>query len=320
MTGQWSGLIGNRQLYDWFACSIRQGRLGGSFLFVGAPGIGKQTVADLLSLTLMCETSPPSEMSPCGHCGPCVQVIAGTHPDVIRVAKPADKTFIPLDLLIGRPEVRMQEGFCRDVRLKPFHGSRKVAILHDADYLNEEGANCLLKTLEEPPADAVIILIGTSEQRQLPTIRSRCQIIRFRPLSSPDAVALIRKIHEVDAGEQAIAEAVDATGGDIHAAVRQLSGESDSLRQALHSQLSSPVPRSRWRSSESSPSTSTKWARMPASDVMRCATCFQSPSSTIAGNYEGMRRIRSWHQIHFRVWIVRFERFAKSTAVPINQR
>jgi DNA polymerase-3 subunit delta' len=168
--------------------------------------------------------------------------MAGTHPDVIRVAKPADKTFIPLDLLIGRPEVRMQEGFCRDVRLKPFHGSRKVAILQDADYLNEEGANCLLKTLEEPPADAVILLIGTSEQRQLPTIRSRCQILRFRPLSSPDAVALIQNVHQVAADEQAITEAVDATGGDIHAAVRQLNGESDSLRQALDPQLSSPTP------------------------------------------------------------------------------
>ena len=242
MTRQWAGLIGNRQLYHWFATAIRQGRLGGSFLFVGPHGIGKQTVADLLSLTLMCQANPPAEMAPCGSCEACVQVAAGTHPDVIQVAKPADKSFIPLELLIGRPEVRMQEGFCRDVRLKPFLGRRKVAILHDADFLNEEGANCLLKTLEEPPPDAVIILLGTSEQRQLPTIRSRCQIIRFTPLSPPDAVALIRGAHQIDTGDQAIVEAVDASGGDIHAAVRQLGGESDSLRQALHAQFSSTAP------------------------------------------------------------------------------
>ncbi len=242
MRKQWSSLIGNRHLPDWFGSAIRQGRLGGSFLFVGPPGIGKQTVADLLSLTLMCESNPPSEMNPCGVCEACVQVTAGTHPDVIRVSKPADKSFIPLELLIGRTEVRMQEGFCRDVRLKPFRGRRKVAILQDADCLNEEGANCLLKTLEEPPPNAVIILIGTSEQRQLPTIRSRCQIIRFSPLSPKDAITLIRSFHQIDVDDQTILDAIDATGGDVHAAVRQLSGESDALRQALHTQLSASAP------------------------------------------------------------------------------
>ena len=242
MINEWSSLIGNRQLHDWFASAIRQNRLGGSFLLVGPHGIGKRTVADLLALTLMCETRSPADMSPCGTCESCVQVAANTHPDVIQVAKPPDKNFIPLDLLIGRPEVRMQEGFCRDVRLKPFRGSRKVAMLHDADYLNEEGANCLLKTLEEPPSNAIILLVGTSEQRQLPTIRSRCQVIRFSPLSGADAVALIRDVHNIEADDQAIEEAVEASGGDIHAALRQLAGESDSLRQALHSQLSSSAP------------------------------------------------------------------------------
>jgi DNA polymerase-3 subunit delta' len=242
MTKDWSKLIGNQRLCDWFAHAIRQRRLGGSFLFVGSPGIGKQTVADLLALTLMCETNAPAEMQPCGTCPSCVQVMAGTHADVIRVSKPPDKSLIPLELLIGRPEVRLQEGFCRDVRLKPSRGTRKVAILHDADYLNEEGANCLLKTLEEPPADSLIILIGTSEQRQLPTIRSRCQIIRFAPLSPHEATRLLHDVHQVEASEQAIAEAVDATGGDIHAAIRQLSGEADELRTALSAQFTSPAP------------------------------------------------------------------------------
>ena len=78
----------------------------------------------------------------------------------------------------------MREGLCHDIALKPFRGGRKIAIIDDADYLNQEGANCLLKTLEEPPEKSVIILIGTSQQRQLPTIRSRCQIVRFAPLST----------------------------------------------------------------------------------------------------------------------------------------
>ncbi len=73
----------------------------------------------------------------------------------------------------------MREGLCHDIALKPFMGGRKVAIIDDADDLNEEGANCLLKTLEEPPPHSVLILIGTSAERQLPTIRSRARRFVF---------------------------------------------------------------------------------------------------------------------------------------------
>ena len=121
-------------------------------------------------------------------------------------------------------------------------GSRKVAILQDADFLNEEGANCLLKTLEEPPSGAVVILVGTSEQKQLPTIRSRCQILRLGPLSVADAADLLRNHHDVTADDAAIAHAVDVSGGDMHAAARLLSGEGNELRTAITKQLSFPHP------------------------------------------------------------------------------
>ncbi|MCC9599909.1 DNA polymerase III subunit [Stieleria sp. JC731] len=242
MIAQWSSLIGNDHLRDWFKNSISQGRFGGSLLFVGPAGVGKRSVATLLAQTLLCDRQPPQAMEPCGKCEACVQVRAETHPDVIRVRKPKDRTTIPVDLLIGAPEVRMQEGFCRDVRLSPYCGRRKVAILEDADFLNEEGSNCLLKTLEEPPADAVIILVGTSEQKQLPTIRSRCQVIRFRPLSDEDAIRLIRDVHQVDATDDAIIEAVDVAAGDISAALRLLDDSTRQFRTALTEALRQPVP------------------------------------------------------------------------------
>lgn len=242
MTSDWSSLIGHQQIRVWFAAAIGQGRLGGSFLFVGSPGVGKRTVAELLARTLLCEASEPRAMSPCGTCQGCVQISAGTHPDLIRVSKPADKSFIPLETLIGRPEARMQEGFCRDVRLKPFRGHRKVAILEDADDLNEEGANCLLKTLEEPPPDALMILIGTGEQRQLPTIRSRCQIIRFASPSGPLAARLLREAQGIEASDDQINEAVEIAAGDMRVAARLLTGDSDALRQSLTGQLDSPTP------------------------------------------------------------------------------
>jgi len=241
-TIHWSSLIGHDRVQQWFGSAIRAGRLGGSFLLVGLPGVGKRTVATLLAQTLLCDRSKPAEMNPCGRCSSCVQVRADTHPDVVRVGKPHDKSFIPLELLIGRPEARMQEGFCRDIRLRPMMGSRKVAILEDADYLNEEGANCLLKTLEEPPAAAVILLLGTSEQKQLPTIRSRCQIIRLGPLSVAEATRLLRETHRIEASDQQIADAVEISGGDMQIATRILSEEADEFRLALSAQLSTPHP------------------------------------------------------------------------------
>lgn len=106
------------------------------------------------------------------------------HPDLYYVSKPQDKSFLPLELLIGDKEHRGQSGLCYNISRTPFLGHHKIAILDDADFLNAEGANALLKTLEEPPPDSLLILIGTSTAKQLPTIRSRCQIIRFVPLSS----------------------------------------------------------------------------------------------------------------------------------------
>lgn len=242
MSSPWSEIIGHENIYGWLHHAIRQGRLGGSLLLVGSPGVGKQTVATLLARTLLCEQVDVKLMAPCGSCEACVQVTAGTHPDLIQVAKPADKTMIPLELLIGRPEARMQEGFCRDVRLRPFRGRRKVAILHDADFLNEEGANCLLKTLEEPPSNAVILLIGTSEQKQLPTIRSRCQILRFASPKGADAARLLRTHHGIESDDDQIAQAIEISAGDMHVAARLLTGESDGLRESISGLLASAAP------------------------------------------------------------------------------
>ena len=232
VTGQWSDLIGHQQIRDWFAAAIEQGRFGGSMLFVGPPGSGKKTAAKLVAKTLLCEKIPPINMAPCGACNSCIQVEADTHVDVIRVAKPDDKAFIPLEMLIGERDARMQHGFCHDIQLKPLMGKRKVAILQDADFLHEEGANCLLKTLEEPPADSLILIIGTVEQQQLPTIRSRCQIIRFA-LNNENAKRLLREVHQIEASEERLSDAIEIAGGNMHTAQRLLDPESNEFRDRL---------------------------------------------------------------------------------------
>ena len=187
----WQELRGHDAVADRFRRALARGKLASTFLFVGPAGIGKRAFALKLAQSVLCERVPEERLAPCGECPSCRQVWAGSHPDEIVASKPADKSFIPVELLIGDAEHRMRAGLCYDIALKPYSGRRKVAIIDDADYLNKEGANCLLKTLEEPPPKSLLILIGTSEQRQLPTIRSRCQIVRFQPLPEQDVAELL---------------------------------------------------------------------------------------------------------------------------------
>jgi DNA polymerase-3 subunit delta' len=179
----WSDIKGHDEIVSRFRRAIGHNRLASTFLFVGPTGIGKMKFAREFAKAMLCEQHHETEFLACDTCPACQQVAADSHPDLEIVSKPADKSVIPIDLLIGDADHRRREGLCHNISLKPVRGGRRVAIINDADCLNQEGANCLLKTLEEPPAKSVIILICASEQKQLPTIRSRCQVVRFRPLS-----------------------------------------------------------------------------------------------------------------------------------------
>ena len=192
----WHGILGHDEIAAGFRRALERGRLASTFLFAGPAGVGKRTFAIKLAQALLCSERPEALLDPCERCPSCLQVAAGTHPDLEVISKPPDKSAIPVALLIGDKEHRMHEGLCHKIALKPFLGGRKVAIIDDADDLNQEGANCLLKTLEEPPPRSVLILIGTSADRQLPTIRSRAQLVRFQPLPAESVAQLLveRKI------------------------------------------------------------------------------------------------------------------------------
>ena len=212
-------LRGHAEILEQFRQALSRGRLASTFLFVGQPGIGKRLFALKLAQGMLCERRPEAALDPCGECPSCRQVISGAHPDVHLLEKPADKAFIPVEMLIGDKEHRMREGLCYQISLKPFSGRRKIAILGDADYFNKEGANSLLKTLEEPPPKSVVILIGTSEQRQLPTIRSRCQVVRFSPLAESD-VAEILVEHGLCTDKSAAKKAAAMSGGSVERAAQ----------------------------------------------------------------------------------------------------
>jgi DNA polymerase III subunit delta' len=187
----WRGILGHDDVVEQFRRTLASGRLASTYLFVGPPGVGKRRFGIELAHSLLCTESEEVALEPCGTCDSCRMFTAGNHPDLELIGLPADKATLPIDLFIGDRDHRNQEGLCHRIGMRPFFGRRKVAIIDDADYFGIASANCLLKTLEEPPPSALLILIGTSPSRQLPTIRSRSQVVRFRGLHTETVVKIL---------------------------------------------------------------------------------------------------------------------------------
>ncbi len=191
MTSPWHSVVGHADQIAMLRNASRRGRLGHTLLFAGPHGIGKRKVALALAQCLFCERHTEVDLEACGDCPACKQVQAGTHPDLLSVGRPEGKSNIPISLLLGDDEQRGKAGLCHDLALRPLAGTRKIAIIDEAEYLGDEAANALLKTLEEPPPGAILILTADAPESLLSTIRSRCQVLRFASLSTDELVPLI---------------------------------------------------------------------------------------------------------------------------------
>jgi DNA polymerase-3 subunit delta' len=173
----WKRVRGHDALVEAFDRVVQRGRLAHAYVFTGPPGVGKRLFAEELAKALLCESPAGTRLEACDRCPSCLQMVAGSHPDFFVAGRPEDSLELPIEII---------RELCHSFSLKSARGRGKVAILDDADDLNDHAANCFLKTLEEPPPRSVLLLIGTSPNRQLPTILSRCQIVRFAPL--PEAL------------------------------------------------------------------------------------------------------------------------------------
>lgn len=167
-------LIGQERAASVLSRALAQGRVSHAYLFVGPEGAGKTTAAILFAQALNCEQRATESLGclcPCGQCESCRRIEAGTHPDV-HVIAPGSK---------GGQNISVEQmrDVRQDVARRPITGRRKVYLIPTAEAMNEEAANTLLKTLEEPPEYVTLVLMATSPTRVLPTVLSRCQVVPF---------------------------------------------------------------------------------------------------------------------------------------------
>lgn len=187
-TSSWP-LVGNSNITEFLSKSIAQGDITGSYIFSGPESLGKKTLAFFFAKVLLCQKKKKNSSQPCGSCPSCLRFQAETpgHSDLYAVRKEADKKNISIDQI---------REFIKMLSLSSFLDSYKIGLIEDADTLSVEAANALLKTLEEPRKNVVIILIAADAGSLPQTIVSRSQILRFAPVRTEDIYSYLVNEHK----------------------------------------------------------------------------------------------------------------------------
>ncbi|WP_352420336.1 DNA polymerase III subunit delta' [Proteiniborus sp.] len=158
-------IIGHEKIIESLKNAIRNNLVSHSYLFEGPKSIGKEKIARVFAKTLLCQKGGDS---PCNTCPSCLKIESGNHPD-FHVEYPDKDSF----------KKEQIEELQRTIRKIPLESNKKIYILDDVDKMTQQAQNSFLKTLEEPPGYAVIILLATNGYSLLPTIVSRCQVVKF---------------------------------------------------------------------------------------------------------------------------------------------
>jgi len=210
-------LAGHRRLVELLARAAVRGSLPPSLIFAGPEGVGKRTAATALAQLLNCLNRPEAGTDACGECPACRKIARGVHPDVVAL-EPGETGVIKIE---PTREVIDKTAY------RPFEGRRRVVVIDPADALNAEAQNALLKTLEEPPPASTFVLVTARPDVLLPTVRSRCQRIRFGRLTEAEVASVLVARHGYGRAEaNAAAAAADGSVGQA------LEGESDEFAAA----------------------------------------------------------------------------------------
>ncbi len=162
-------IVGHEQIIQHLMEATRSGKVSHAYIFAGEDSAGKNLLANAFAIALQCEAGE-SRADSCGKCKSCIQAASDNHPDIIRITH--EKASIGVD------DVRIQIN--NDIQIKPYSSPYKIYIIDEAEKLTEQAQNALLKTIEEPPAYAVIILLANNLSALLPTILSRCVTLKLK--------------------------------------------------------------------------------------------------------------------------------------------
>lgn len=175
--GSFKDVVGHKDIINYIRNAVTENKVSHAYILNGERGSGKKMLANLFATTLLCEEQGPD---PCNACHSCHQAESGNHPDIIRVTHEKPST-------ISVDDIRRQVN--EDIQIKPYQGPYKIYIIAEADLMTVQAQNALLKTIEEPPAYAVIFLLTENAEALLPTITSRCVMLKLRNIKD----TLIRK-------------------------------------------------------------------------------------------------------------------------------
>jgi DNA polymerase-3 subunit delta' len=193
-----AAVVGHAPVLRLLRQAVARGRVPQSLLFAGPEGVGKRTVAMALAQAVNCPRRQGGDA--CGACPTCLRIVRGQHSDVAVIDR-GDEASIKIRVLRDR--------LLDSVTYRPFEAERRVFIIDPADAMTQEAQDSLLKTLEEPPSAAIIVLVTAYPDTLSPTIRSRCRRLRFGPLTEAD-----------------VAQIIVARGGADPAAARRLAARS----------------------------------------------------------------------------------------------
>ena len=230
-------LFGHAEAENALLAAYRDRRLAHAWLIAGQPGIGKATLAYRMARFVLAHPDPGAS-----------QVRAATslhvdaeHPAARRIAAQAHGDLLLLERTINEKTGKLrQETQVDDVRRSitffgstPAEGGWRVAIVHPVDDLNAEGANALLKILEEPPQRALLLLVSHSAGRVLPTIRSRCRVLSLRPLSAHDVIAAAAAATGLEREDPQLPAAAAVAEGSVQRALALLDRDAFELRNRV---------------------------------------------------------------------------------------
>ncbi len=204
MTDSFENILGQPQVREFLRASVGQGRVSHAYLFTGPAGSNKTLAAYALAQAVLCPKGPAGPRGgQCGACDACSRVMRKKHPDVRYFAPEGANGYL----------VDQVRDIVADTSLAPIQAQKKVYILDRADLLGTAAANAFLKTLEEPPADVLLVLLGRTCESVLPTIVSRCQVVPFRHIPATEAAGIL--VQNTGASLERARIAIEACDGSI---------------------------------------------------------------------------------------------------------